>query len=84
MIEALHNYYTKTKVPTMALNHQREAGEQMTRARQRMATWLNVSEDEVHFGPSASQNSYVVAQALKNYFKPGDEIIVTNQIMKPT
>ena len=80
MIEALHNYYTKTKVqPYYGFEPSKGAGEQMTRARQRMATWLNVSEDEVHFGPSTSQNSYVVAQALKNYFKPGDEIIVTNQ-----
>ena len=80
MIEALHNYYTKTKVqPYYGFEPSKGAGEQMTRARQRMATWLNVSEDEVHFGPSTSQNSYVVAQALKNYLKPGDEIIVTNQ-----
>jgi selenocysteine lyase/cysteine desulfurase len=51
----------------------------MDRARTRMAAWLNVAADEVHFGPSTSQNTYVVAQALRQHLKRGDEIIVTNQ-----
>ena len=40
---------------------------------------LNVGEDELHFGPSTSQNSYVIAQALRQELEPGDEVIVTNQ-----
>jgi selenocysteine lyase/cysteine desulfurase len=40
---------------------------------------LNVDEDEVHFGPSTSQNTYVLAQAFRPLWKAGDEIIVTNQ-----
>jgi selenocysteine lyase/cysteine desulfurase len=44
-----------------------------------MAEWLNVGADELHFGPSTSQNTYVVAQALRKFLKPGDEIVVTNQ-----
>jgi cysteine desulfurase family protein (TIGR01976 family) len=80
VINALYSYYTKTKVqPYYGFKPSKEAGEQMTRARQRMASWLNVNADEVHFGPSTSQNTYVVAQALRNYLKPGDEVIVTNQ-----
>ena len=51
----------------------------MTRARERMGSWLNVGANEVHFSASTSQNSYVVAQALRDYLSPGDEIIVTNQ-----
>jgi selenocysteine lyase/cysteine desulfurase len=51
----------------------------MDRARERMAAWLNVAGDEVHFGASTSQNTYVVAQALRQHLKAGDEIIVTNQ-----
>jgi len=80
VINALHDYYTKTKLqPYYGFTPSQQAGEQMTRARQRMASWLNVSTEEVHFGPSTSQNTYVVAQALKSYLKPGDEVIVTNQ-----
>jgi len=44
-----------------------------------MSAWLNVGEDELHFGPSTSQNSYVIAQALRQELEPGDEVIVTNQ-----
>ena len=33
----------------------------------------------MHFGPSTSQNTYVLAQAFRTLLKPGDEVIVTNQ-----
>jgi selenocysteine lyase/cysteine desulfurase len=51
----------------------------MDSAKRRMAAWLNVGGDELHFGPSTSQNTYVIAQALRQELKPGDEVIVTNQ-----
>ena len=80
MIDWLHRYYSETKVqPNYGFDPSRRAGQQMDRARQRMASWLNVATDEVHFGPSTSQNTYVIAQALRQHLKPGDEMIVTNQ-----
>lgn len=80
VIDALHRYYRESKVqPNYGFEPSRGAGLQMNRARTRMAGWLNVAADEVHFGPSTSQNTYVVAQALRQYLEPGDEIIVTNQ-----
>ena len=80
MIDALHHYYTTTKVqPYYCFEPSIGAGQEMTRARERMGSWLNVAPDEVHFSASTSQNSYVVAQALRDYLQPGDEIIVTNQ-----
>ncbi|MGD9022073.1 MAG: aminotransferase class V-fold PLP-dependent enzyme [Lysobacterales bacterium] len=80
MIEALHDYYRATKVqPYYCFEPSSKAGAQMDRARERMAEWLNVTAEEVHFGTSTSQNTYVVAQALRQYLQPGDEIIVTNQ-----
>jgi selenocysteine lyase/cysteine desulfurase len=45
----------------------------------RLASWLGVTADEVHFGPSTSQNTYVLAQAFAAHLAPGDEIVVTNQ-----
>src|SRR3546814_13533314 len=51
----------------------------MDEARARLAGYLNVATDEVHFGPSTSQNSYVLAQAFRQMLRPGDEIVVTNQ-----
>ena len=51
----------------------------MDAAKARMAAWLNAGNDEIHFGPSTSQNTYVLAQALRRHLKAGDEVIVTNQ-----
>jgi len=79
-IEWLDRYYRQTKVqPYYAFAPSKLAGEQMDSARERMAAWLNVGPDELHFGPSSSQNTYVIAQALRQQLRPGDEIIVTNQ-----
>ena len=80
VIESLDRYYRQTKVqPYYGFEPSRVAGLEMGRARERMAAWLNVAVDEVHFGTSTSQNTYVVAQALRQHLKAGDEIIVTNQ-----
>jgi len=79
-IERLCRYYRQTKVqPYYDFPPSRTAGEQMDSARSRMAAWLNVGVDELHFGPSTSQNTYVLAQALREKLQPGDEIVVTNQ-----
>ena len=79
-VEWLDRYYRQTKVqPYYAFAPSKLAGEQMDTARERMAAWLNVGDDELHFGPSSSQNTYVIAQALRQQLRPGDEIIVTNQ-----
>ena len=80
MIDCLHRYYRETKVqPEYGFAPSHGAGEQMASARERMAAWLNLDTEEVHFGPSTSQNTFVIAQALRQYLEPGDEIIVTNQ-----
>ena len=79
-IEWLDRYYRQTKVqPYYAFAPSAKAGEQMDAAKARMADWLNAGRDEVHFGPSTSQNTYVLAQALRRFLVPGDEIVVTNQ-----
>jgi cysteine desulfurase family protein (TIGR01976 family) len=79
-IEWLDRFYRQTKVqPYYDFPASRAAGEQMDAAKQRMAAWLNVGVDELHFGPSTSQNTYVIAQALRQELKQGDEVIVTNQ-----
>ena len=79
-IDWLDRFYRQTKVqPYYAFAPSRAGGEQMDAARQRLAEWLNVGSDELHFGPSTSQNTYVVAQALRQWLERGDEVIVTNQ-----
>ena len=80
VIEQLDHYYRCHKVqPYAAYPASARAGELMDSAKTRLADWLNVGADELHFGPSTSINSYVLAQALRQEFKTGDEVIVTNQ-----
>jgi len=80
VIDRLQRYYRQTKVqPYYPFPASLEAGAQMDLARSRMAAWLNVATHEVHFGPSTSQNTYVVAQAMRQHLRPGDEVVVTNQ-----
>lgn len=80
VIERLTRFYRETKVqPYGPFPTSRRAGDQMDEARARLAGYLNVASDEVHFGPSTSQNSYVLAQAFREMLMPGDEIVVTNQ-----
>jgi selenocysteine lyase/cysteine desulfurase len=40
---------------------------------------LGVETEELHFGPSTSQNTYVLAQAFAQWLSPGEAVIVTNQ-----
>jgi len=54
-------------------------GALMDDAYRRLAGILNVGADEVHIGPSTSQNTYVLAHAFRSGWSDGDEIIVTNQ-----
>jgi len=45
----------------------------------RMADYLNVDASEIHFGPSTTQNIYVLANAMRPMWENGDEIIVSCQ-----
>ena len=42
------------------------------------ASLVNAGMDEILIGPSTTMNMYVLAQALRPLFAPGDELIVTN------
>ncbi len=80
VIERLTRFYRERKVqPYAPYAVSQLAGAEMDEARARMARMLNVETEEVSFGPSTTQNTYVLAQAFAAYCKPGDAIIVTNQ-----
>ncbi len=79
-VRRLHEFYLKTKVqPYAPYPASRRAGALMDEAYERIAACLCVEPDEVHFGPSTSQNTYVMAHALRPLLAEGDEIVVTNQ-----
>jgi len=80
VIERLDRYYRRNKLqPYYPSAPSTEAGELMDSARSRLAAWLNVPAQELHLGPSTSQNTYVLAQALRQALRAGDEVVVTNQ-----
>lgn len=80
VIQRLGEYYRRLKVqPDYDFPASTEATEWMAASHVRLAEYLGVTAPEVHFGPSTSQNTYVLAQAVRTLLKPGDEIIVTNQ-----
>ncbi|NQV29936.1 MAG: aminotransferase class V-fold PLP-dependent enzyme [Candidatus Marinimicrobia bacterium] len=80
VLNRLTSYYTQMKVqPYHAYPIAQKAGEAMDSSYVRLAEYLNVREDEVHLGPSTSQNTYVLAHAFQGLWQAGDEIIVTNQ-----
>ena len=78
--ERLERFYRERKVqPCWAFDPSRIAGEEMDEARSRLSAMLGVDEDELCFGPSTTQNVYVLAQAFREWLEPGDAIVVTNQ-----
>jgi cysteine desulfurase family protein (TIGR01976 family) len=80
VLRRLEEYYRRLKVqPYYAYPASTEAGAWMDAAHERLAEYFGVGADEIHFGPSTSQNTYVLAQACRALFQPGDEIVVTGQ-----
>ncbi len=80
VVDLLTNFYTASKVqPYGPAGPARVAGEAMDRARRLVPATFNAQADEVHFGPSTSQNSYVLARAIRSMLQDGDEVVVTNQ-----
>ena len=80
VIDRLSRYYTQRKVqPYAPYEASRLAGAEMDEARTRLAAILGVAQDELSFGPSTSQNVYVLAQAFRQWMAPDEAIIVTNQ-----
>ncbi len=80
VIDRLTRFYTQRKVqPYAPYEASRLAGAEMDEARQRLAAMMGVETDELSFSPSTTQNTYVLAQAFRQFLQPGEAIIVTNQ-----
>ena len=80
VIDRLHRFYVERKVqPYSSYDASRLGGDEMDEAQVRLAGILGVATDEVSFGPSTTQNTYVLANAFADWLLDGDAIIVTNQ-----
>ena len=80
VLDRLARFYRAWKVqPYGPFEASRLAGEEMDEARRRMAALLGVGEDELSFGPSTTQNAYVLARAFAGFMEKGEAIVVTDQ-----
>ena len=80
VLDRLIRFYTQRKVqPYAPYEASTLGGAEMDEARERLAAMMGVDTDELSFGPSTTQNTYVLAQAFRQFLKPGDAIVVTNQ-----
>jgi selenocysteine lyase/cysteine desulfurase len=80
VVDRLNRFYRERKVqPYGPFAASRVGGEEMDEARVRMAAILGVETDELSFGPSTTQNTYVLAEAFRQSLPEGAAIVVTNQ-----
>ena len=80
VIDRLTRFYRERKVqPYGSFERSIVGGNEMDEARTRLAAAIGVEPDELSFGPSTTQNTYVLAQAFRSMLGSGDAIIVTEQ-----
>ncbi|MEM8732563.1 MAG: aminotransferase class V-fold PLP-dependent enzyme [Pseudomonadota bacterium] len=80
VIDRLHRFYVERKVqPYGPFEASRLGGEEMDEARARLSALMGIEPQELSFGPSTTQNTYVLAQAFRRWMQPGEAIVVTNQ-----
>ena len=80
VIERLTRFYAERKVqPYGPYAASAEGGAEMDEARARLAAMMGVKAHEVSFGPSTTQNTYVLAQAFRRHLTAGEAIVVTDQ-----
>ena len=79
VVERLHRFYVDRKVqPYWPHPGSQAAGDEMDEARARLAAMMGVTGDEVSFGPSTSTNTYVLAQAVRQWLRGTDGAVVVS------
>ena len=80
VIDRLAGFYRHNKVqPDHPFPLSQAATEAMDHSYRTVAAWMGVGSDEIHFGPSTSQNTYVLARAFRSMWHEGDEIVASTQ-----
>ncbi|MGQ0564253.1 MAG: aminotransferase class V-fold PLP-dependent enzyme [Gemmobacter sp.] len=81
VVDRLTRFYRTRKVqPGAPYAVSQVAGAEMDEARDRLAALMGVAPDMVNFGPSTSANTYVLAQAVRQWLRGTDgAVVVTDQ-----
>ncbi len=79
VIERLTGYASHNQVqPGAAFPASAEAERKIRESERLMAELLGAEPGEVMIGPSTTMNVFLLSQAIRHWFRPGDEIVVTN------
>ena len=81
VLDRIHDHMTKSRVQPGTGDAYPASGRAAAShelAKTSMAAMINAEPEEIIVGGSTTINFYVLANALKPWFAPGDEIIVTN------
>jgi selenocysteine lyase/cysteine desulfurase len=80
VVQRLERFYRDRKVqPYHPFPASEAGGAEMDEARDRLAALMGVAGDEVSFGPSTSTNTYVLANAVRQWMGGTGAIVVTDQ-----
>ena len=81
VVDRLHRFYTERKVqPYGPYPAAQAGGAEMDEARERLAAMMGGTGGQGAFGPSTSANTYVLAQAVRQWLRGAKAaIVVTNQ-----
>jgi cysteine desulfurase family protein (TIGR01976 family) len=79
VIDRVRDYMTECQVqPAFGFRASADAAERIQKGQRAVAAMINADSDEVIVGPSTTRNVITLAAAIRGWFKPGDELIVTN------
>jgi cysteine desulfurase family protein (TIGR01976 family) len=79
VIDRVRDYMTECQVqPAFGFRASADAAERIARGQKAVAAMINAGTDEVVVGPSTTRNVITLAAAIRGWFKPGDELIVTD------
>jgi cysteine desulfurase family protein (TIGR01976 family) len=80
VIDRLNRFMIESKVQPYGQYHMSKvATNAIEESTVKMAEMINADHDEVVIGHCTTMNFYVLSKALRSWFQPGDEVIVTNQ-----
>lgn len=80
VIDRVTSYMREVQIqPSWEFGPSADAAERIATGRRLMAEMINAEPEEVSIGPSTTLNVYLLMQSIRHWFKPGDEVIVTNQ-----
>lgn len=81
VVDRLHRFYLDRKVqPYAPFPGSQAGGAEMDEARARLAAMMGVADDQLSFGPSTSANTFVLANAVRQWLRGAHAaIIVTDQ-----